>query len=120
MTILAQLDTDSVGTCRSRLLTKEVKVIVMLVSDGVMVGMMVVTWAIQLLVFHDYLDWNRSGWIIQHVGLRSTQPGVENMYGIADMALDLANLVPVWSGRAPSSPLMAMDPQRILHHSWHC
>ncbi|KAI0100207.1 MBOAT family protein [Nemania sp. FL0031] len=42
-------------------------VMVLLISDGVMCGLTGVSWGIQLLVLHDYVDWNRAGWIIQNI-----------------------------------------------------
>lgn len=42
-------------------------VIVLLASDGVMCALTGVSWAIQVLVYKNYLDWDRSGWIIQNV-----------------------------------------------------
>ncbi|KAJ8128881.1 hypothetical protein O1611_g4750 [Lasiodiplodia mahajangana] len=42
-------------------------VMVLLISDGVMCGLTGVSWIIQLLVLHDYVDWNRTGWIIQNI-----------------------------------------------------
>ncbi|KAJ0294025.1 hypothetical protein CBS470a_001163 [Colletotrichum nupharicola] len=42
-------------------------VIVLLASDGVMCGITGVGWILQRLIFSGYLDWNRSGWIIQNV-----------------------------------------------------
>ncbi|KAI0595882.1 MBOAT family protein [Biscogniauxia sp. FL1348] len=42
-------------------------VVVLLLSDGVMCGITGVSWIIQQLVFRDYIDWDRSGWIIQNI-----------------------------------------------------
>lgn len=42
-------------------------VVVLLFSDGVMCGMTGVSWIIQRLVFLDYIDWNRSGWVLQNI-----------------------------------------------------
>ncbi|KAI1081239.1 MBOAT family protein [Whalleya microplaca] len=42
-------------------------VVVLLLSDGIMCGITGVSWVIQRLVFLDYLDWQKSGWIIQNV-----------------------------------------------------
>ena len=42
-------------------------VIFMLASDGVMCGLTAVSWLIQLLVAYEYLQWDRSGWIVQNV-----------------------------------------------------
>lgn len=42
-------------------------VFVLLLSDGFMCGLTGMSWIIQKLVFADYLDWDRSGWIIQHI-----------------------------------------------------
>lgn len=42
-------------------------VVVLLISDGVMCGLTGVSWLLQLLVKHDYVDWDRSGWIIQNI-----------------------------------------------------
>lgn len=43
-------------------------VIVLLLSDGVMCGLTGVSWILQLLVYRRYINWNRTGWIIQNVG----------------------------------------------------
>lgn len=48
-------------------MTKIDVVVVLLFSDGVMCGMTGVSWIIQRLVFLDYIDWNRSGWVLQNV-----------------------------------------------------
>ncbi|KAI0424784.1 MBOAT family protein [Xylaria sp. FL1042] len=42
-------------------------VIVLLISDGVMCALTGVSWVIQLLVLHGYIDWNRTGWVIQNI-----------------------------------------------------
>ncbi|KAH7148969.1 MBOAT, membrane-bound O-acyltransferase family-domain-containing protein [Dactylonectria macrodidyma] len=42
-------------------------VIVLLLSDGIMCGLTGVSWLIQTLVFNHYLDWDRGGWVIQHI-----------------------------------------------------
>ncbi|TDZ24940.1 Sterol O-acyltransferase 2 [Colletotrichum orbiculare MAFF 240422] len=42
-------------------------VVVLLVSDAIMCCVTGVGWLLQLLVFHGYLDWDRSGWIIQNL-----------------------------------------------------
>ncbi|KAI1485638.1 MBOAT family protein [Biscogniauxia mediterranea] len=42
-------------------------VVVLLLSDGVMCGITGVSWIIQQLVFRDYIDWDKSGWIIQNI-----------------------------------------------------
>ncbi|TGJ88716.1 hypothetical protein E0Z10_g33 [Xylaria hypoxylon] len=42
-------------------------VIVLLISDGVMCSLTGISWVVQLLVLHDYIDWNRTGWIIQNI-----------------------------------------------------
>ncbi|OTA96410.1 hypothetical protein M434DRAFT_19661 [Hypoxylon sp. CO27-5] len=42
-------------------------VVVLLLSDGIMCAMTGVSWFIQRLVFLQYIDWERSGWIIQNV-----------------------------------------------------
>ncbi|KAI0537143.1 MBOAT family protein [Xylaria digitata] len=42
-------------------------VIVLFISDGVMCALTGVSWVIQLCVLHDYIDWNRTGWIIQNI-----------------------------------------------------
>jgi hypothetical protein len=47
--------------------TKQNAVIFLLLSDGIMCGLTGVSWIIQKLVFNDYLNWDRSGWIIQNV-----------------------------------------------------
>ncbi len=42
-------------------------VIVMLLADGVMCGLTGFGWLLQLLIYYGYLDWDKSGWIIQNV-----------------------------------------------------
>ncbi|KAF3058022.1 Sterol O-acyltransferase 2 [Daldinia childiae] len=42
-------------------------VIVLLFSDGIMCALTGVSWVIQRLVFLDYIDWKRSGWILQNI-----------------------------------------------------
>ncbi|KAI1763961.1 MBOAT family protein [Hypoxylon sp. FL1150] len=42
-------------------------VVVLLLSDGIMCGLTGVSWIVQRLVFRQYLDWERSGWIIQNI-----------------------------------------------------
>ncbi|KAI1502843.1 MBOAT family protein [Biscogniauxia marginata] len=42
-------------------------VVVLLLSDGVMCGVTGVSWFIQRLVFQDYINWDRTGWIIQNI-----------------------------------------------------
>lgn len=42
-------------------------VVVLLASDGVMCAITGVSWVLQRLVFAGYIDWDRSGWIIQNV-----------------------------------------------------
>ncbi|KAI1107078.1 MBOAT family protein [Jackrogersella minutella] len=42
-------------------------VVVLLLSDGIMCGMTGVSWVIQRLVFLRYLDWERSGWVVQNI-----------------------------------------------------
>ncbi|RWA11069.1 hypothetical protein EKO27_g4032 [Xylaria grammica] len=42
-------------------------VIVLLISDGVMCALTGISWVIQLFVLQDYIDWNRTGWIIQNI-----------------------------------------------------
>ncbi|KAH6985611.1 MBOAT, membrane-bound O-acyltransferase family-domain-containing protein [Ilyonectria sp. MPI-CAGE-AT-0026] len=42
-------------------------VIVLLLSDGIMCGLTGVSWLIQKLVFNGHLDWDRAGWVIQHM-----------------------------------------------------
>ncbi|OTA70296.1 MBOAT-domain-containing protein [Hypoxylon sp. EC38] len=42
-------------------------VVVLLLSDGIMCAMTGVSWIIQRLVFVQYIDWERSGWIIQNI-----------------------------------------------------
>lgn len=44
-------------------------VFVLMISDGVMCALTSMSWIIQLLVLHDYIDWNRTGWILQNVRL---------------------------------------------------
>ncbi|KAI1156924.1 MBOAT family protein [Nemania diffusa] len=42
-------------------------VFVLMISDGVMCALTSMSWIIQLLVLHDYIDWNRTGWILQNI-----------------------------------------------------
>ncbi|KAF7549012.1 hypothetical protein G7Z17_g6697 [Cylindrodendrum hubeiense] len=42
-------------------------VIVLLLSDGIMCGLTGFSWLIQKLVFKGYLDWDRAGWVVQHI-----------------------------------------------------
>ncbi|GJC85302.1 sterol O-acyltransferase 2 [Colletotrichum liriopes] len=42
-------------------------VVVLLASDGVMCALTGVSWMLQRLVFSGYIDWDRSGWIIQNM-----------------------------------------------------
>lgn len=42
-------------------------VILLLISDGIMCALTGVSWGIQLLVLHDYINWDRTGWIIQNI-----------------------------------------------------
>ncbi|KAL0930217.1 sterol o-acyltransferase [Colletotrichum truncatum] len=42
-------------------------VVVLLASDGVMCGITGFSWILQRLIFSGYLDWDRSGWIIQNI-----------------------------------------------------
>lgn len=42
-------------------------VIVLLLSDGIMCALTGVSWAIQRLVFHQYINWERTGWVLQNV-----------------------------------------------------
>lgn len=42
-------------------------VIVLLASDGVMCGVTGVSWLLQKLIYKGYIDWDRSGWILQNV-----------------------------------------------------
>ncbi|KAI0386583.1 MBOAT family protein [Hypomontagnella monticulosa] len=42
-------------------------VIVLLLSDGIMCGLTGMSWIIQRLVYLQYLDWDRSGWILQNI-----------------------------------------------------
>ena len=46
------------------------KVVFLLLSDGVMCSLTGVSWVLQRLVLRGYVDWDRTGWIIQNVGLR--------------------------------------------------
>lgn len=57
--------------------TYKLLVFVLLLSDGFMCGFTGVSWAIQQLVFRRYLDWNRSGWIIQNV---SSSPVIKSKH----------------------------------------
>ena len=47
--------------------TNWVKVIVLLLSDGIMCALTAVTWLIQRLVAANYLNWDGAGWVIQNV-----------------------------------------------------
>lgn len=42
-------------------------VFILLLSDGVMCALTAVTWILQRLVVNDYIDWNTTGWLLQHV-----------------------------------------------------
>ncbi|KAJ3493082.1 hypothetical protein NLG97_g4967 [Lecanicillium saksenae] len=42
-------------------------VIVLLLSDGIMCGLTAVTWCLQKLVLLNIINWDREGWIIQHI-----------------------------------------------------
>ncbi|KAJ6782647.1 hypothetical protein PWT90_00200 [Aphanocladium album] len=42
-------------------------VVVLLLSDGIMCGLTAVTWLLQKLVQLNTLNWDREGWIIQHI-----------------------------------------------------
>lgn len=42
-------------------------VLVLLLSDGILCGSTAVSWILQVLIRKGYLDWDRSGWIIQNV-----------------------------------------------------
>ncbi|OHF01492.1 MBOAT family protein [Colletotrichum orchidophilum] len=42
-------------------------VFVLLASDGVLCGITGVSWVLQRLIFTGYIDWDRSGWILQNV-----------------------------------------------------
>ncbi|KAJ9156711.1 O-acyltransferase [Pleurostoma richardsiae] len=42
-------------------------VIVLLISDGVMCGLTGVSWVLQRLIYKGYIDWDRSGWILQNI-----------------------------------------------------
>ncbi|KAF4461732.1 sterol O-acyltransferase [Fusarium albosuccineum] len=42
-------------------------VIVLLLSDGIMCALTVVSWLIQRLVFANYLDWDGAGWVVQNL-----------------------------------------------------
>lgn len=44
-------------------------VLVLLISDGLMCGVTGVSWVLQRLVLRGYIDWNRSGWILQNVSI---------------------------------------------------
>ncbi|SPO07145.1 related to acyl-CoA cholesterol acyltransferase [Cephalotrichum gorgonifer] len=41
-------------------------VLVLMISDGVICALTFVSWLIQLAVLHGYLDWDRTGWILQN------------------------------------------------------
>ncbi|KAK7429673.1 Sterol O-acyltransferase 2 (Sterol-ester synthase 2) [Neonectria magnoliae] len=51
-------------------------VIVLLLSDGIMCGLTGVSWLIQLLVLNGYLNWDRTGWVVQHLWQTSFFVGV--------------------------------------------
>lgn len=40
---------------------------ILLISDGIMCALTGVTWVLQVLTFKGFMNWNRRGWIIQHV-----------------------------------------------------
>jgi sterol O-acyltransferase len=42
-------------------------VLVLLISDGVLCGMTGVSWLLQRAVLAGYVDWNRSGWVLQNM-----------------------------------------------------
>ncbi|KAG5979650.1 hypothetical protein E4U55_004919 [Claviceps digitariae] len=42
-------------------------VLVLFISDVIMCALTAVSWAIQRLVYHRVLDWDRSGWIVQNI-----------------------------------------------------
>lgn len=46
-------------------------VLVLLLSDGVMCGLTGVTWLIQILILRGFINWDSSGWILQHVRCHS-------------------------------------------------
>ena len=42
-------------------------ILILGITDGVLCGVTVVSLMIQMLVFNGYINWNRSGWIIQNI-----------------------------------------------------
>jgi hypothetical protein len=51
--------------------TNYTKVIFLLLSDGIMCACTAVTWLIQRLVSANYLNWDRTGWIVQNVSSKT-------------------------------------------------
>jgi sterol O-acyltransferase len=42
-------------------------VLVLLIADGVMCGLTGVSWILQRLIYSGYINWDRSGWVLQNV-----------------------------------------------------
>ncbi|KAF4438100.1 sterol O-acyltransferase [Fusarium austroafricanum] len=51
-------------------------VIVLLLSDGIMCALTVVTWLIQRFVYANYLNWDGTGWVIQNIWQTTFLTGV--------------------------------------------
>jgi len=58
----------------STMFSRDVKIL--LISDGIMCALTGVTWVLQVLTFKGFMNWNRRGWIIQHVWQSSFIGGV--------------------------------------------
>jgi sterol O-acyltransferase len=54
--------------------------IVLLLADGVMCALTGVSWVLQRLVFAGYLDWGRSGLVIQNVSSHMAMPYMSGVY----------------------------------------
>ncbi|KAK1477220.1 MBOAT family protein [Colletotrichum cuscutae] len=59
-------------------------VVVLLASDGVLCAITGVSWVLQRLVFAGYIDWDRSGWIIQNIWQSAFIGGVIGLTLIRD------------------------------------
>lgn len=80
---MVKIGADNWRKCGSPLGTNEIMktmfrrdVVLLLLSDGIMCGITGVSWLLQRAVHAGYLDWDRSGWIIQNV--RTTPPHIFN------------------------------------------
>jgi sterol O-acyltransferase len=71
---------NPLGTNEIMHLMFERDVVLLLLSDGIMCGLTGVSWLLQRLTYAGYLDWDRSGWIIQNVGARSLPFSLEIDY----------------------------------------